>query len=159
MTHSGHPLRARHPPQWLLKLELNLRALIVLKKGRHFVSMMREPENPDLPRLHQPLTNEQFQPILELFRMISEVRLEVGCDSQGERCRRLFEAILRQALSDCFGSRKQQSGEDGGSRAQARTFLFAETGPWKHSRELICSLSGVDPDYFSERVRAMADVR
>jgi hypothetical protein len=79
MTHSGHPLRARHPPQWLLKLELNLRALIVLKKGRHFVSMMREPENPDLPRLHQPLTNEQFQPILELFRMISEVRLEAVC--------------------------------------------------------------------------------
>ena len=67
------------PPAMASQLALNLRALIVLKKGLHFVSdrMMREPENPDLPRPHQPLPNEQFQPILELFRMISEVRLEV----------------------------------------------------------------------------------
>jgi hypothetical protein len=61
--------------------------------------MMREPENPDLPRPHQPLTNEQFQPILELFRMISEVRLEVvyfrSCIALADTGFRETQSLLR----------------------------------------------------------------
>ena len=57
-------------------------------------------------------------------------------------------------MADDFGTAKQHRDENG-VRASARTFLFAESGPWKQSRELICSLSGLDPDYFAEKVRAL----
>jgi hypothetical protein len=61
--------------------------------------MMREPETPDLPRPHQPLANEQFQPIFELFRMISEARLEVvyfrSCIALADTGFRETQSLLR----------------------------------------------------------------
>ena len=72
-------------------------------------------------------------------------------DSESERCKSLWRHVLRQAVCDALGSDPYSARE----KPNARAFCLAERGQWAESRELICSLADVDPQYFSERVKAL----
>jgi hypothetical protein len=73
---------------------------------------------------------------------------------------RFVRAILAQAVSDLFGSLSiltphQQRHE----RQDALLFLTATSGKWFEQRETFCSLVGIDPGIFRDRIVAILDGR
>lgn len=71
---------------------------------------------------------------------------------------RFVMAILAQAVSDLFGGLSsltphQQRHE----RQDALLFLTATSGKWSEQRKRFCTLVGIDPDDFRERIVAILD--
>ena len=72
-------------------------------------------------------------------------------DSEAERCRQLFCAVIQQALADARGIGAIDAGV--GDQEEARRFLLSDLQPWRGDREAICDLA----DFDAEKVRAGAE--
>ena len=73
---------------------------------------------------------------------------------QSDGCRRLWCAVLQQAIDDIFVGTDRQ----GLDRVVAMKFLFDKKriSLWRQQREHICYLAGIDPEAFNDAVRRKA---
>jgi hypothetical protein len=74
-------------------------------------------------------------------------------DTQADRCRMLWAAVLAQVLSDAFGESRRPIAES--EQTKARSFCLADSGQWAKEREVVCALAGIDPAAFREKVLAL----
>ena len=63
-------------------------------------------------------------------------------DSDAERCRKVWVAVILQAFRDAQGIGELDAGA--GDKAEARRFLLSDLGPWRKDRETIADLAGMD---------------
>jgi uncharacterized protein YjiS (DUF1127 family) len=78
--------------------------------------------------------------------------VDIDIDAEAAGCRRLWCAVLAQALHDAFVNvTVHTSGTSATERDEARRFLFAERGAWAEARRPVCALADISEEALVER--------
>jgi uncharacterized protein YjiS (DUF1127 family) len=81
--------------------------------------------------------------------------VDIDIDAEAAGCRRLWCAVLAQALHDAFVNvTVHTSGTSATKRDEARRFLFAERGAWAEARRQVCALADISEEALVERLKS-----